>query len=99
PRPPPNLFPYTTLFRSTTKAQDTPSLTGPLTPKQVGVRPRVLTVNRRNPDEAALRVLHRFSFTERDTFAQYDKLVSAYDVADWRSEEHTSELQSPYDLV
>src|SRR5712692_328951 len=65
------------------KASDTPPLTGPQTPKQVGVRPRILTVNRRNPHEVAMRVLRRFSYTESDTFAQYDKLVSAYDVADW----------------
>ncbi|HEV7234559.1 MAG TPA: hypothetical protein VGN15_00170, partial [Ktedonobacteraceae bacterium] len=49
--------------------------------KPVIVRPRVLTVLRRNPNEVALRVLRRFSYTESDTFAQYDKLVSAYDVA------------------
>jgi hypothetical protein len=38
---------------------------GPLTSatKQVGVRPRVLTVNRRKPDEIDLRVLRRFTFT------------------------------------
>ena len=47
------------------------------------MRPRVLTVNRRNPDDVALRVLRRFSYTESDIFAQYDKLLSAYDVADW----------------
>ena len=51
--------------------------------RQVGVRPRILTVTRRNPDEGALRVLRRFSYTESDTFAQYEKLLSAYDVADW----------------
>jgi Eco57I restriction-modification methylase/TaqI-like C-terminal specificity domain len=51
--------------------------------RQVGVRPRVLTANRRNPDDVALRILRRFSYTEGDTFAQYDKLLSAYDVADW----------------
>src|SRR5579859_341108 len=62
--------------------QETFSLT-PSVPKQVGIRPRVLTVNRRNPDDVALRVLRRFSYTESDTFAQYDKLLSAYDVADW----------------
>src|SRR6266699_3390112 len=58
---------------------------GPLTsaPKQVGVRPRVLTVNRRKPGEVDLRVLRRFSYTGADTLAQYDKLLSAYDVADW----------------
>src|SRR6266496_4184745 len=63
------------------KQQETFGL--PLASKQVGVRPRVLTVNRRNPDEVALRVLRRFTYTEGDTFAQYDKLLSAYDVADW----------------
>jgi hypothetical protein len=36
---------------------ETFSLT-PSVPKQVGIRPRVLTVNRRNPDDVALRVLH-----------------------------------------
>jgi hypothetical protein len=58
--------------------------TGPLTAnRQVTVRPRILTVNRRNPADLALRVLRRFSYTEADTFAQYDKLISAYDIADW----------------
>ncbi len=47
----------------------------------VGVRPRVLTVQRRNPGQVALRVLRRFSYTESDTFAHYDKLISAYDVS------------------
>ena len=51
--------------------------------KPVSVRPRILTVQRRDPGEVALRVLRRFSYTESDTFAQYDKLISAYDVADW----------------
>ena len=63
------------------KQQETFGL--PSASKQVGVRPRVLTVNRRNPEEVALRVLRRFTYTEGDTFAQYDKLLSAYDVADW----------------
>ncbi len=57
--------------------------TGPLGTKQVGVRPRLLSVDRRNPDKVALRVLRRFTYTEGDTFAQYDKLTSAYDVSDW----------------
>ena len=48
----------------------------------VGVRPRILTVNRLKPGEVELRVLRRFSYTESDSFAQYDKLLSAYDVAD-----------------
>jgi len=67
---------------SRSQPQETLTL-APSTPRQVGVRPRVLTVNRRNPDDIALRVLRRFSYTESDTFAQYDKLLSAYDVADW----------------
>jgi hypothetical protein len=67
---------------TSTQSQDTSSLT-PTLPKQVGVRPRVLTVNRRTPEAVALRVLRRFSYTESDIFAQYDKLLSAYDVADW----------------
>src|SRR5579863_9994591 len=52
-------------------------------PRQVGVRPRIRTVQRRNPDTVSLRVLRRFTYTEGDIFAQYDKLLSAYDVADW----------------
>ena len=51
--------------------------------RTVSVRPRVLTVVRRNPAQVALRVLRRFSYTESDTFAQYEKLISAYDVAEW----------------
>src|SRR5712692_7513055 len=63
------------------KSQETFGL--PPASRQVGVRPRILTVTRRNPNEVALRVLRRFSYTESDTIAQYDKLLSAYDVADW----------------
>src|SRR5206468_2518669 len=55
----------------------------PMTQKQVSRRPRVLTVNRRNATPVQLRVLRRFTWTEPDPFAQYDKLVSAYSVADW----------------
>jgi hypothetical protein len=43
----------------------------------------VLTVNRLKPDAVALRVLRRFSYTESDSFAQEDKLLSAYEVAAW----------------
>ncbi len=55
--------------------------------KQVGVRPRSLTVERRNPERIQIRVLRRFTYTEPDPIAQYEKLLSAYSVADW-SEEH-----------
>ncbi len=60
-----------------------------ITRKGITVRPRVLTVNRRDPDAVALRVLRRFTFTEVDSdgdpdpYAQYEKLQSAYVVAEW----------------
>ena len=54
-----------------------------MTTKQVTVLPRVLTVNRRDPTQVQLRVLRRFTYTEADPDAQYDKLLSAYTVADW----------------
>jgi hypothetical protein len=50
--------------------------------RQVSIRPRTLTVNRRDPGPVALRVLRRFTFTEGDADAQYDKLLSAYTVAE-----------------
>ena len=51
--------------------------------KQVAVLPRVITVNRRDPTQVQLRVLRRFTYTEADADAQYDKLLSAYTVAEW----------------
>lgn len=54
-----------------------------LSPRQVSVRPRILTVHRRNPSRVRLRVLRRFTYTEADSDAQYDKLLSAYTVAEW----------------
>jgi hypothetical protein len=65
----------------------------PVTPSEDGrpamsrrqniVRPRVLTVERQNPGPVALRVLRRFSYTEADPIAQFEKLLSAYTVAEW----------------
>ncbi len=63
----------------------TPTL--PMTVSQVAVRPRILTISRRNPTQVQLRVLRRFTYTELDSDAQYDKLLSAYTVAEW-SEPH-----------
>ncbi len=60
---------------------------GTIGERQVGIRPRALTVERRNPDRRTLRVLKRLTWTEADGFAQHDKLIAAYSVADW-SEEH-----------
>ena len=54
-----------------------------MTTRQVAVRPRVLTVNRRDPSQVQLRVLRRFTYTEADSDSQYDKLLSAYNIADW----------------
>ncbi len=56
---------------------------------RVTVRPRVLSVNRRDPGRVALRVLRRFTFTEVDAdgdpdpYAQFDKLSSAFAMAEW----------------
>ncbi|MFZ2491127.1 MAG: Eco57I restriction-modification methylase domain-containing protein [Thermoanaerobaculia bacterium] len=53
----------------------------------VHVRPRILTVERRNPAPLSLRVLRRFTWTEADRFAQVDKIRSAYSLAEWSEEE------------
>jgi hypothetical protein len=55
--------------------------------RQVRVQPRVLSVERRKPTPVAVRTLRRFSFTESDTLAQFEKLSAAYDIAYW-SEPH-----------
>ena len=54
--------------------------------QQVSIRPRPLTINRKKPETVDIRVLRRFSYTEADPFAQYDKLLSAYAIADWSEE-------------
>ncbi|MDH5763355.1 MAG: BREX-1 system adenine-specific DNA-methyltransferase PglX [Nitrospinota bacterium] len=58
--------------------------------KQVGIRPRPLTIDRKHgsSDEfrIALRVLRRFTYTESDALAQYDKIKNAYTIADWSEE-------------
>ncbi|RLT36734.1 MAG: hypothetical protein DWI57_14410 [Chloroflexi bacterium] len=47
------------------------------------IRPRTLTVNRRNPGPVDLRVLRRFTFTEADGSYQWEKLRSAFTLAEW----------------
>ena len=59
------------------------SAASPMTTRQVTVRPRILTVYRRDPSQVQLRVLRRFTYTEVDSDSQYDKLLSAYAIADW----------------
>ncbi len=52
-------------------------------------RPRTLSVDRRDPGPVDMRVLRRFTFTEvdedgdLDPYAQFDKLMSAFTVAEW----------------
>jgi hypothetical protein len=50
------------------------------------IRPIPLTVNRFHPDSVALRVLKRFTFTEQDAAYQWEKLRSAYMLAEWSEE-------------
>ena len=47
------------------------------------IRPIPLAVNRLYPDPIALRVLKRFTFTEEDAAYQWEKLRSAYMLAQW----------------
>ena len=60
---------------------------GSIGERQVGIRPRTLTVDRRNAKRRELRVLKRLTWTEPDGFAQHDKLLAAYSIADW-GEDH-----------
>ena len=53
---------------------------------QVKARPRTLTAERRKPERLQLRVLGRFTWTEVDGFAQYEKLLAAYSLAYWSEE-------------
>jgi type I restriction-modification system DNA methylase subunit len=54
-----------------------------LSDKQSAIRPRVLTVERRNPTPIQLRVLRRLTWTESDPYYQYEKLKAAYELANW----------------
>lgn len=53
--------------------------------KQASVRPRTLTIDRLKPSRIDTRVLGRFSYTESDPIAQYEKLQAAY-IAEWSEE-------------
>src|SRR2546427_3730680 len=50
------------------------------------IRPIPLTVHRLHPDAVAQRVLQRFTFTEEDAVYQWEKLRSAYMLAEWSEE-------------
>jgi hypothetical protein len=60
---------------------------GNLSAPRLAVHARLLSLDRHHPDKIALRVLRRFTCTEPDADAQYDKLRAAFLVAAW-SEEH-----------
>ena len=53
---------------------------------KITIRPIPLTVNRLNPSPVSLRVLKRFTFTEEDSDYQWEKLRSAYILAEWSEE-------------
>jgi len=50
------------------------------------IRPIPLMVNRLHPKPVALRVLKRFTFTKEDAAYQWEKLRSAYMLAEWSEE-------------
>src|SRR5699024_12536563 len=91
PRPPrPTLFPYTTLFRSEKNFE------GTVTDLQMGgyllIRDFRQRINKRGaPYGWPISV-----YTTPEVLWGYDHISSAYSA---RSEEHTSELQSRFDLV
>src|SRR5256885_10070217 len=95
-RPPRStLFPYTTLFRSTARDRDQAGTPAGAAALHQGIRR--LTVGR----SASWRARWRCCPTSRDTSADGGALAQPRGpvVGQQRSEEHTSELQSPCNLV
>src|SRR5207249_11537353 len=97
PLPPSPLFPYTTLFRSLPGDGPLPS---PLLTLVPGDRAFVETVmafcdtigvTYQNP--------HTFAVEESGVFPDVEQIIKFARQVDPRSEEHTSELQSRFDLV
>src|SRR5437867_8549707 len=88
PQPKPPLFPYTTLFRS------------PKPPPLVVCHANrsVLLLVMPTMYSSSMDWLHLFR-TETTSIGTPLRYTQASNVAVVRSEEHTSELQSPYDLV
>lgn len=62
------------------------SKTETLVPKQVTLRPRVASIARQNPGRVHLRLLRRLTYTESDPEYQFEKLRSAFDMAEWSEE-------------
>lgn len=57
-----------------------------LIPKQVTLRPRVVSIERQNPGRIHLRLLRRLTYTESAPEFQFEKLRSAFDMAEWSEE-------------
>src|SRR5207248_5696776 len=98
-RPAPTLFPYTTLFRSRTDRGTTATCDGARTPRLA----KGVEVN--DVHGAPSRSRQGLPGPNVGKLAGADKSVEAppgfepgVEVLQTRSEEHTSELQSPYDL-
>src|SRR5207249_10904806 len=92
PHPPrPTLFPYTTLFRSPSSLWGEPdeadAVTGDVLEDVAGGGSVVLQVGERHGAQRRRRLANA---------CNDGKPVAVFD---WRSEEHTSELQSRFDLV
>jgi len=50
------------------------------------VRPRVLSLDRRNPDAVRVRALRRLTYTETDSISQFEKVRRAFIAAEWSDE-------------
>src|SRR3989454_7362719 len=105
-RPPRStLFPYTTLFRSRAVAPDVVHThsgvwyKGSLAARHAGV-PRLIHTDhgRHHPDPLSARVLDGLAARRTDVIVAVSEALG-HQMADTRSEEHTSELQSPCNLV
>src|SRR5207248_11606094 len=91
PPPPSTLFPYTTLFRSDVLLhRELRQHVERLEDEAVAVAPKAR--------ERIVVHARELVFVEVDR-ALVDRLEPRDEVEQCRSEEHTSELQSPYDLV
>lgn len=55
-------------------------------PKQVTLRPRTVSIERQNPGRVHLRLLRRLTYTESDPQYQFEKLRSAFEMAEWSEE-------------
>src|SRR5207248_11487154 len=97
PHPPPPLSPYTTLFRSRSKPSTVAACLTTSWRRQthtiapVALRPPHIGRNSRAGREATSPASSSFTTTSTRRSGRI--------VCQVRSEEHTSELQSPYDLV